>query len=145
MAIKSIQPRKVRKYLFTAPLHKKRKMVSAHLAEELMLKYNLRSFPVRKGDTVKVMRGAFKGHIGKVASVDTKAGKVTLEGVTIAKSDKSQVPRPIHPSNLLITKLELSDPWRSKKLEKRKELVKVERKRKKKEVVRVEEKNEQTS
>ncbi|MEW6069499.1 MAG: 50S ribosomal protein L24 [Candidatus Thermoplasmatota archaeon] len=133
VAVKSSQPRKVRKFQALAPLHRARKMISAHLAEDLMLKYNLRSLPVRKGDTVKVMRGVFKGHTGKVASVDTKARKITVEGVTIAKSDKSQVPRAIDASNVLITKLELSDAWRAKKLEKRKELVKIERKRKKRE------------
>lgn len=127
------QPRKVRKALFTAPLHKKRKMLSAHLSEELMLKYNLRSLPVRKGDMIKVMRGTFKGHIGKIANVDTSSRKITIEGITIAKSDKAQVAKQIDPSNVLITKLDLSDPLRSKKLELRKEKIKVERKRKKKE------------
>ncbi len=127
------QPRKVRKALFTAPLHKKRKMLSAHLSEELMLKYNLRSLPVRKGDMIKVMRGTFKGHIGKIANVDTNSRKITIEGVTIAKSDKAQVAKPIDSSNVLITKLDLSDPLRSKKLELRKEKIKIERKRKKKE------------
>lgn len=128
------KPSKVRKKLFAAPLHKRRKLCSAHLAEELMLKYNLRSLQVRKGDTVKVMRGTFKGKVSKVAGVDTRARKITLEGVTQAKADKTQVPLPIDPSNVLITKLDLSDPWRSKKLEARKEKIKVERKRRKKEV-----------
>jgi len=81
-----------------------------------MLKYNKRSVTVKKGDTVKIIRGGLKGHIGKVASVDTKKMKITVEGATIAKADKSQVARPIDPSNVIITHLDLSDPWRSKKI-----------------------------
>ena len=112
----SIQPRKQRKMRYNAPIHRRRKMIASHLAEDLMLKYNKRSVPVKKGDTVKIIRGGLKGHIGKVASVDTKKMKITMEGATIAKADKSQVARPIDPSNVIITHLDLSDPWRSKKI-----------------------------
>lgn len=112
----SIQPRKQRKMRYNAPIHRRRKMIASHLAEDLMLKYNKRSVPVKKGDTVKIIRGSLKGHIGKVASVDTKKMKITVEGATIAKADKSQVARPIDPSNVIITHLDLSDPWRSKKI-----------------------------
>jgi len=101
---------------YNAPIHRRRKMIASHLAEELMLKYNKRSVTVKKGDTVKIIRGGLKGHIGKVASVDTKKMKITMEGATIAKADKSQVARPIDPSNVIITHLDLSDPWRSKKI-----------------------------
>jgi len=112
----SIRPRKQRKMRYNAPIHRRRKMIASHLAEELMLKYNKRSVTVKKGDTVKIIRGGLKGHIGKVASVDTKKMKITMEGATIAKADKSQVARPIDPSNVIITHLDLSDPWRSKKI-----------------------------
>lgn len=116
MMTKTTQPRKQRKRRYTAPLHRRGKMIAAHLSEDLMLKYNRRSLPVRKGDTVKVMRGLFRRHIGKVTAVDTKAYRITVEGVTIAKSDGAQVTMSISPSNVLITKLDLSDPWRRRKL-----------------------------
>ena len=125
----SIQPRKQRKMRYNAPIHRRRKMIASHLAEDLMLKYNKRSVPVKKGDTIKIIRGGLKGHIGKVASVDTRKMKITVEGATVAKADKSQVARPIDPSNVIITHLDLSDPWRSKKIEKGK----IKRKRKIKE------------
>jgi len=112
----SIQPRKQRKMRYNAPIHRRRKMIASHLAEDLMLKYNKRSVPVKKGDTIKIIRGGLKGHIGKVASVDTRKMKITVEGATVAKADKSQVARPIDPSNVIITHLDLSDPWRSKKI-----------------------------
>jgi large subunit ribosomal protein L24 len=114
---KSHKPRKVRKKWYNEPLHRRRKQIAAHLAEDLLLKYNVRAVPVKKGDTVKVLRGAFKGHVGKVASVDTKSRKVTVDKATIAKADGTQIAQPIDPSNLLITKLDLSDPWRKRKLE----------------------------
>ena len=81
-----------------------------------MLKYNVRSVPVIKGDQVKVMRGALKGHVGKVAKVHMKKGMINVEGATIAKADGTQLAKWIHPSNVLITKLDLSDPWRRRKL-----------------------------
>jgi len=113
----SSQPRKQRKFFFNAPFHKRRKFLSAHLAEDLMIKYNRRSVPIVKGDTVKIMRGEYKGHVEKVSGVDVKKGRVEVEGVTLTKADGKKVPRPIHPSNLLITKLNLTDPWRRKFLE----------------------------
>ncbi|MHC1586789.1 MAG: 60S ribosomal protein L26, partial [Candidatus Hecatellaceae archaeon] len=39
------------------------------------------------------------------------------DGVTREKADGTTVYVPIHPSNLMITKLDLSDKWRSSRLE----------------------------
>jgi len=90
--------------------------MSAPLSEELRDKYAKRSFPLRKGDTVKVVRGDDKGKEGKVRSIDMKREKITMEGVVVARSDLSEVPRPIHPSNVVITKLELKDKLRESAL-----------------------------
>jgi large subunit ribosomal protein L24 len=116
--MKSTKPRKQRKKLYNAPLHKKRKWIAAHLAENLLLKYDRRSIPIVKGDTVKVMRGIYRGHEEKVANVDVHRQMVEVEGITTIKADGTKVARPIHPSNLLVTKLNLTDIWRRKKLEK---------------------------
>lgn len=115
--ISSKQPRKQRRFRYSAPLHVKRKYLSAHLAEELLLKYNRRSFPLAKGDTVKVMRGEFKDHVEKIAKVDLKKGFVEIEGAIMTKADGKKIAKPIHPSNLLITKLNLTDPVRRARLE----------------------------
>jgi large subunit ribosomal protein L24 len=116
--MKSIKPRKQRKRMFNAPLHKKRKWIAAHLSENLLLKYDHRSAQVVKGDTVKVMRGSFKGHEDKVAHVDIQKLVVEIEGITTVKADGTKIAKPMHASNLLITKLNLTDNWRRKKLEK---------------------------
>ena len=115
--MKSIKARKQRKEYFNAPIHKKRKWMAAHLEENLLLKYDLRRVPVVKGDTVRVMRGSYKGHEDKVAGVNTKKRYVEIEGLTITKADGKKIAKPIHPSNLLIIKLNLTDKWRRYKLE----------------------------
>lgn len=93
-------------------------MLAAHLAENLLLKYDRRSTTLVKGDSVKVMVGSYKGHEDKVANVNIKKQVVEVEGITTVKADGTKVAKPIHPSNLLITKLNLTDKWRRKKLEK---------------------------
>jgi len=115
--MKSKKPRKQRKLFYNAPLHKKRKWIAAHLSENLLLKYDKRSAPVVTGDTVKVMRGNFKGHEDKVASVHIKNQTVEVEGITTVKADGTKIARSLHASNLLITKLNLTDRWRRQKLE----------------------------
>jgi large subunit ribosomal protein L24 len=114
----SIKPRKQRYNLHNAPLHKKRKWISSHLAENLLLKYDRRSIPVVKGDTVKVMRGNYRGHEDKISKVNVRDQTVEIEGVTITTAKGTKLAKPIHASTLLITKLNVTDKWRRKKLEK---------------------------
>jgi len=103
--------------MHNAPLHHRRKWLASHLAEDLIVKYNKRSMPVVRGDTVKVVRGNFKNHVDKVREVDLRKQLIEVEGVVTTKVDGSKVPRPIHPSNVVITRLNLTDPWRREKLE----------------------------
>jgi large subunit ribosomal protein L24 len=115
----SKQARKQRKRQHNAPEHIRRKMVASHLSEDLMKQYKRRSALVVKGDTVLVLRGDEKVRNveGKVTQVDTRTGKVVVEGITIAKADGTLKERPVHASNLVITKLNLTDPWRKERLE----------------------------
>lgn len=113
----SKKPRKQRYMLHNAPLHKKRKWISSHLAENLLLKYDRRSLPVVKGDTVKIMRGNFRGHEDKIVKVNVRDQTVEIEGVTITTAKGTKLAKPIHASTLLITKLNVTDKWRRKKLE----------------------------
>jgi len=116
--MKTKNPGKQRKMLYNAPLHKKRKWMASHLEENLLLKYDRRSIPVIEGDTVKIMRGSFKGHEDKVVNVNVKKRYLEIEGITMSKADGNKIPKPIHPSNVMITKLNLTDRWRRSKLEK---------------------------
>ena len=73
----STQARKQRKYRNNAPLHIKGKFVRAPVEKRLREEFG-RSLRVRKGDTVKVLRGSFKGRSGKVDRVDTLRSNYTL-------------------------------------------------------------------
>ncbi len=115
----SIKPGKQRKALFNAPLHLKKKMLSAPLSPDLREKYGIKRLPVRKGDTVRIMRGDWKGHEGKVVRVDIKRVRIFIEGVQRKKADQTPVYYPIHPSKVMIIKLDLSDKWRKKIIERR--------------------------
>ena len=115
--MKSLKPRKQRKEYFNAPLHKRRKWISSHLEENLLLKYDRRRISLVKDDTVKVMRGSYKGHEGKITRVNQRRIQVEVEGLVMTKADGKKIAKPIHASNLLITKLNLTDRWRRKKLE----------------------------
>jgi ribosomal protein uL24 len=116
----SEKARKKRERLHNAPLHIKRKNLGAHLAPKY-LEDGKKAYPraavVKKGDTVKIMRGKDRGKEGKVTEVDTNTGTVMIEGMTYGKADGTQVSRSFHASNLMITKLTLDDPWRKRKLE----------------------------
>ncbi len=115
----SIKVRKQRKARANAPLHRKHRMVSAHLDSALVSEYNVRSLPVRKGDTVRIIRGEqdLKKTEAKVAEVLLKECKIIIETVTVPKADGTQKPRPVDPSDVVITKLDLTDPWRKEKLD----------------------------
>jgi large subunit ribosomal protein L24 len=120
----STKPRTQRRRAANAPLHRKRLLASAHLAAELHDKAKgrlPRALPVRKGDTVRIMRGGFRGREGKVVSVDRTNGTVVIEGITIEKVDEKHVARPLHASNLLIIRMDDTDAWRRRKFEVSKE------------------------
>ena len=68
---------------------------------------------VTTGDTVKVVRGDDKGHVGKVIRVYRKTGRVTVEGANIVKRHRKartaeeqggivDFPAPIHASNVML-------------------------------------------
>jgi ribosomal protein L24 len=61
---------------------------------------------VRKGDTVKVMRGPGKGKEAKVSDVNTLRLKVFVEGVVVKNVRGREVGLALEPSNLLLIALE---------------------------------------
>ncbi|HJH32029.1 MAG TPA: 50S ribosomal protein L24 [Methanosarcinaceae archaeon] len=109
--MKSKQPRKQRKARYSAPLHKRQQYMGAPLAKDLREKYG-RSANVVVGDTVEVVRGDHASTTGKVEAISLKDGTIVIEGVTVTKVDGTEVARPIYPSNVVITKLELKDDRR---------------------------------
>jgi large subunit ribosomal protein L24 len=110
--VSSKQKRKQRKYRFNAPLHIKRKFVSANLSKELRKKYGRRSFPLRKNDVVKIMNGKFRKKSGKVLEVNVVRQKIIIEGIQKSKKDGTKVNALLNASNLQITELNLDDKKR---------------------------------
>jgi large subunit ribosomal protein L24 len=112
----SKQPRKQRKALYKAKLHKRQKLMSAPLSGTLRKKYGRRSAALRKGDTVEIVRGDFAGHKGKVEKVSLKSLRIHVSGASVKKTDGTDRYYPIHPSNTTVTKLDTGDERRMKKL-----------------------------
>ncbi|VVB76566.1 50S ribosomal protein L24 [Candidatus Tiddalikarchaeum anstoanum] len=108
----SIQPRKQRKYLHNAPIHVRRSIMKCNLTKDLRKKFGVRNMTVRKGDTVKILRGDFKGRTEKVEKVNRKDYKLYLSNVFNEKKDGTKVKYPVYYSNVRITELELSDKKR---------------------------------
>ena len=126
--VASKQPRKQRKYLANAPIHIKKKMASANLSKELRKKYGQRAMVLRKGDTVKIMRGKFKKKEGKVTNVNPGMFSIQVEGIQRKKQDGSKVNVKLQPSNLQIITLNLEDSKRNEALKKPAEDSKKEKK-----------------
>jgi len=110
----SKQPRKQRKERYNAPLHLRQKYMRAPLSKDLREELKKRNAQVRKGDTVKVLRGDNAGTEGEVEEVNLKKCTIKVHGVSNFRADGTEVPRTIHPSNVVITKLDLEDPEREK-------------------------------
>ena len=117
--MKTTKPTKQRKRLHQAPLHKRYKSFSAPLSPKLKKSHNANSVLVRTGDNVKLMRGDRKGFEGKVARVDRTKYRLFVEGVTREKVDGTTTLIPIHPSKVMITRLNLDDKWRRKMLKRK--------------------------
>lgn len=103
--------------LYLAPMHLVSKQLAAPLSGELQEKYHQTSARVVEGDSVKVLRGEFKGIEGKVTSVSTEKRGVAIEGIKREKLKGGNVDIYIHPSKVMITALNLEDKWRQSRLE----------------------------
>jgi len=113
------KPTKQRKMLYEAPAHIRHKLLAAHLSPELRATHIAKSMPVRNGDTIRVMRGDHKGFEGKISRIDLKKYRIYVEGLTREKVDGTTIFVPVHPSKLMITKLNLDDKWRKKIIERK--------------------------
>ena len=115
----SKKPRKQRKYRLKAPLHIKHSFLHSHISKELRKKYGKRGIGLRKGDKVKIMHGEFKKQEGKVEIINMKKTRVFVSGVEVTKKDGTKRMLWLHPSNLMITELNLDDKLRQKILERK--------------------------
>jgi len=114
MKLKTKSPSKQRKRLYTAPYHSRSHVFSAHLSSELRGSHNSRTMPVKKGDTIRVLRGDYKGFEGKILRVNRKGYRIIVDGINREKADGTSIPVAIHPSKVEVIRLDLDDKWRDK-------------------------------
>ena len=113
-----MKPTKSRNNLiYNATFHTRSKQLSSQLSEDLRKKYGKKSVRVIEGDSIKIVRGEFKGVDGKISKVSTKKSSVSVEGVKKEKTKGDKFDVYIHTSNLLVTGLNTEDKWRIAKLE----------------------------
>jgi large subunit ribosomal protein L24 len=103
--------------LIHLPKHRRDKMVGAVLEDSLHKQYGRKNMRVIKGDSIRVMRGEYKGVEGKVEKVNTEQATFHIEGIQREKIRGGQVKVPIHSSNVMIISLNLDDDRRSEKLQ----------------------------
>jgi large subunit ribosomal protein L24 len=81
---------------------------------------------VTTGDTVKVLRGDDKGHVGKVVRVYRKTGRVVVEGANFVKRHRKartaeeqggivSFEAPIHASNVMLLDPKNDAPTRTRR------------------------------
>lgn len=101
----SRQVRKQKKYRANAPLHLRKRFMSANLSKELRQKYGRRNVTLRKGDKVKIMRGEFRAKIGKISDIDLRKTRITIEGIQKQKKDGTKINVYFQPSKVQIVEL----------------------------------------
>ncbi|KAI6648847.1 hypothetical protein LOD99_7108 [Oopsacas minuta] len=103
--------RKCRKAHFGSSSHIRRKMMSAPLSKELRQKHSIRAMPIRKDDEVTVVRGTNKGGAqgSKVIAVYRKRWVIHIDKIQRDRANGITAKVGIHPSNVIITKLKMTE------------------------------------
>jgi len=94
------------------------KQICAPLSKQLRKNYERRRIRIMTDDTVKVIRGEYKGITGKVTKISTDSNSVAIEGNKKEKLKGEKFDVYIHSTNTIITSLNTDDKWRLKILEK---------------------------
>jgi len=115
-----MKPTKVRNQkIYRAMNQTVSRQICATLSKDLRKKYPRRSARIMINDTVKVMRGEYKGLSGKVAKISTENNSIAIEGNKKEKLKGEKFDVYIHSTNMVITSLNTDDKWRLKILEKK--------------------------
>ena len=113
-----MKPTKMRnKMIYRATYTTKSKQLGSALSKDLHKKYGKRSVRVIEGDSIKIVRGEFKGVDGKISKISTQKSSVSIEGIKKEKTKGDKFDVYIHTSNLVVTSLNTGDRWRMAKLE----------------------------
>jgi len=118
---KTVKPSKNRKRIYSAKLHESRKQLVSPIDKAVAKTVGKTKITVRKGDTVKIMRGQNRSKTGTVIKVDYDKAKVYLKEFKVTNSRGQEKPIPFIASNLMITNVLLDD---KKRIAKKKEIKK---------------------
>lgn len=121
------KPSKQRKILYNMAYHKRKVNLAAPVSDEVEKEYGISRISIKKGDTVKVARGAHAGFEGKIAAVDTRNGRIAIEGLTRKKADGTPIYIWIHASKVTVTKLDIADSKRKDLIERKRKIDKSSR------------------
>ena len=95
------------------------KQICAPISKDLRKKYSRRSARIMLEDTIRVIRGEYKGITGKVSKISTESNSIAIEGNKKEKLKGDKIDVYIHTTNVIITALNTDDKWRLKILEKK--------------------------
>nr|UXY86748.1 60S ribosomal protein L26 [Cryptomonas paramecium] len=84
---------------------KKNKAINCNVSKKIRKKYNTKSISIKVGDRVRITKGSFKGHYGKIIEVCTKRNVAYIENVTHIKKKNSLIYIPVSFSNITIIDL----------------------------------------
>jgi len=113
-----MKPTKMRnKMIYRATYTTKSKQLGSALSKDLHKKYGRRSVRVIEGDSIRIIRGEYKGVDGKISKISTQKNSVSIEGIKKEKTKGDKFDVYIHTSNLVVTSLNTGDKWRMARLE----------------------------
>ncbi len=95
----------------------KSKQISSHLSKDHQKKYSKKSVRVVEGDSIKIVRGEFKGVDGKISKISVQKSSLAIEGVKKEKTKGEKFDVYVHSSNVIVTGLNSDDKWRISKLQ----------------------------
>ena len=103
--------------IYHATYTTKSKQLGSALSKDLHKKYGKRSVRVIEGDSIRIVRGEYKGVDGKISTISTQKNSVSIEGIKKEKTKGDKFDVYIHTSNLVVTSLNTGDKWRMARLE----------------------------
>ena len=103
--------------IYQATFTTKSKQLGSALSKDLHKRYGRRSVRVIEGDSIRIVRGEYKGVDGKISKISTQKNSVSIEGIKKEKTKGDKFDVYIHTSNLVVTSLNTGDKWRMARLE----------------------------
>ena len=111
-----MKPSKIRNRTMHHPsLALRSRLMASHLSKDLRKAHHTRNVRVVTGDSVTVLRGEYRSVSGRVDKVNPSRG-VTIGGIKMEKPAGEKLDIYIHPSNLVVTALNLDDKRRAAKI-----------------------------